>query len=454
MSSATRSGRFAAGLRRTFAALDIPAYRILWWGTLFSFAGMQMQMVARGYLAFDLTRSNTALGGVMIAFGVPQLLLALHGGAVADRMSKRNVLIVWQAMLALSSALMAAAIATGQVQYWMLIATGVITGASFAFIGPARQAFIGDLVPDHLMGNAIVLQQMNMNGTRVVGPALAGALIATPLIGMAGVYALTTLGFIVTTLSLVRLPAGLPRRRTGDRSALQDTLEGLRYVRGHRPLAILLLMSFLVVALAFPYQGFLASITREEFRRGAVGLGVLSSLAAVGAFLATLTVATLTDHRRVWRMQAAAGIAFGAALIAFGYAPSFGTGLVLIFFVGAFASAFQSLNSAVTMTLTDPKYYGRVQALMGLSWSLFGIISLPLGILADAIGIRATLAAMGGAGILSIAVLEFVGRCCDAEADMLRRRAAARRSPFARAARPAAGNEAPRRARAAEGAGG
>jgi MFS family permease len=429
--------RFAAGMRRTFQSLDVPAYRILWWGTLFSFIGMQMQMVARGYLAFDLTGNNTALGGVMIAFGVPQLVLALHGGAVADRMSKRNVLIVWQSVIALASGLMAIAIATGNVQYWMLIATGVATGASFAFIGPARQAFIGDLVPPTLMGNAIVLQQANMNGTRVVGPALAGALIAIPLIGMAGVYAVTTVGFIIAVVTMFKLPPGMPKRRTDQRSATQETIDGFRYVGHHRSVAILLLTSFVVVAFAFPYQGFLASITKDEFDQGAVGLGVLSSVAAVGALVATLVVANLTNHRNAWRIQSISGIAFGAALIGFGLAPSFGAALVLILAVGAGASAFQSLNNALTMMVTDPQYYGRVQALMGLSWSLFGIISLPLGFLADAIGIRATFALMGAAAIVAVVMLEVLGSLIGAEADMRSRRASARRDPFTRTPTPA-----------------
>jgi MFS family permease len=447
------SGRFSTGVRRTFEALDVPDYRILWWGTLFSFAGMQMQMVARGYLAYDLTRSNTALGGVMIAFGVPQLLLSLYGGAVADRLAKRNVIIFWQAMIALASALMAAAIFADMVAYWMLIVTGVITGTSFSFIGPARQAFIGDLVPAPLMGNAIVLQQANMNGTRVVGPALAGALIAVPLIGMGGVYVLTTVGFIISTVTMLRLPPGRPKGGRSPRSAMQDTREGLSYVGRNRPLAILLLMSFMVVALGFPYQGFLASITRDEFERGAVGLGILSSATAVGALIATLGVATLTNHRHVWRMQALAGLAFGVSLVAFGLSPTFVIGLVTAFFVGGTASAFQSLNSALAMMLSEARYYGRVQALMGLSWSLFGIISLPLGIIADAIGIRETLALMGLASIASIVALELVGRSIGAEEDMQRRRTAIRREPFARQAAPAVVAESAKPAEAAGPAG-
>jgi predicted MFS family arabinose efflux permease len=188
----------------------------------------------------------------------------------------------------------------------------------------------------------------------------------------------------------------------------------------------------MVVALGFPYQGFLASITRDEFHRGAVGLGVLSSATAVGALIATLGVATLTNHRHVWRMQALAGLAFGASLVAFGFSPTFVIGLVTAFLVGGTASAFQSLNSALSMMLSEARYYGRVQALMGLSWSLFGIISLPLGIIADAIGIRQTLALMGLASIASIVVLELVGRSIGAEEDMNRRRAEQRRDPFGR----------------------
>jgi MFS family permease len=453
--SVPASGRFSAGLRRTFEALAVPDYRILWWGTLFSFIGMQMQVVARGYLAFDLTRSNTALGGVMIAFGIPQLLFSLYGGTVADRLSKRNVIIVWQSMIALSSALMAVVIIADLVEYWMLIVSGVITGTSFAFIGPARQAFIGDLVPSHLMGNAIVLQQANMNGTRVVGPALAGTLIAVPLIGMGGVYALTTIGFIFSVVTMFKLPPGRPRQGTLHRSAIQATREGIAYVRQNRPVAVLIMMSFLVVALGFPYQGFLASITREEFGRGAAGLGLLSSMTAVGALVATLAVATLTAHRHVWQMQALAGIAFGSALIGFGAAPSFATGLLIALAVGATASAFQSLNSALAMTLTEPRYFGRVQALLGLSWSLFGIISLPLGIVADAIGIRATLMLMGLASILSVGALWLVGRMVDAEGEMQERRALARKDPFERAPQPApaAVDESPRPAEAAGPAG-
>ena len=429
MSDTAPLRRVAAILRRVFRALRVPRYRILWFGTLFSFLGMQMQVIARGYLAFDLTHSNTALGGVMIAFGVPHLLLALWGGVVADRLPKRNVLIVAQSAIIVGSGLMTAAIATGRVQYWMLIAMAVLTGVAFSFIAPARQAFVGDLVPDRLLANATVLQQASMNGTRVFGPALAGVLIATPLIGLAGVYALTTLGFVVATANLFQLPPGDPERETEATSPARDLLDSLRYVRAERPIAILLLMSFFVVALAFPYQAFLASVARSVFAKGSLGLGALSSLAAVGALIATLVTAALSGHKRVWQLQVLAGIAFGVALFAFAYAPNFGIALVAIFFVGAFASAFQSLASALTMTLAEQQYYGRVQALINMNWSLFGIVSLPLGTVADAIGIRTTLALMGIAAVVCLVALQAVAHRLGVEREVRGRVGGAKREP-------------------------
>ena len=421
MSVATLRCRIATGARQVFRALRVPRYRILWFGTLFSFLGLQMQVVARGYLAFDLTGSNTALGGVMIAFGVPRLLFALWGGVVADRMAKRNVLLLWQSALALGSGLLTLAIATERVEYWMLLAMAVLTGVAFSFITPARQAFIGDLVPDPLVGNATVLQQASMNGTRVFGPALAGLLIAMPLVGMAGVYALTTLGFIVAAANLIFLPPGEPERDTEKSSPGRDLVESLRYVRRDRPIGVLLLMSFGVVALAFPYQAFLASVARGVFDRGSAGLGAMSSLAAVGALVATLAAAWLAGHQRVWRFQTLAGVGFAVALVAFAVAPHFAVALVAIMFVGAFASGFQSLNNGLTMTLTEREYYGRIQALAGITWSLFGIVSLPLGLIADRVGIRTTLALMGVAALVCMLALELAARVLRVEPEVCER---------------------------------
>lgn len=402
---------------RTFYALENPQYRTLWLGNIFSFLGMQMQVIARGYLAFDLTGKNTALGGVMLAFGVPQLILSLWGGVIADRLPKRKVLWVAQSIIALNSAWLATMIELDMIEYWMLIVAGVVQGGGFAFVGPARQAFISDLVGREAIGNAVVLQQLSMNSTRVIGPSLAGLMIALPFVGIAGVYYFTTAGFCIAMLSMLRLPPGNPRPRTNNNSAMRDLVDGLRYVGNRRSILLLILASFAIVMVGFPYQSFLPSIAKAEYGVGATGLGLLSSMAAIGAVAATVLVATYAGHARAWSFAALSGLAFGLSLLALGAAPTFGMGLIVIIAVGAAASAFQSFNNSLVMQLTESEYHGRVQSINMMSWSLFGLAAFPIGILADHIGIRETVVLMGAFCVLAIGALEITGRAVHVEDD-------------------------------------
>ena len=375
-----------------------------------------MQVIARGYLAYDLTGKNSALGGVMLAFGVPQLLLGLWGGVLADRLPKRHLLVVCQTIIAVNSAWLATMIELGAIQYWMLIVAGVVQGAGFAFIGPARQAFISDLVGKDSIGNAVVLQQLSMNSTRVIGPSIAGAMIAVPLIGVAGVYYVTTIGFVLATVTMLRLPKGNPQR-TDRQSPLADMAEGLRYVKSRPSILLLILTSFCVVMIGFPYQTFLPSIAKDVYHVEANGLGALSSVAAIGAVLTTVLVATYAEHRRAWSFQPMLALAFAVSLIALGLTSNFIFGLIAMVFVGGLASAFQSLNNSLTMAFTDGQYHGRVQSISMLSWSLFGLVALPIGMVADRIGIQETLMLQGGVVLLLVLALQMFGRKASVAAD-------------------------------------
>jgi MFS family permease len=383
---------------------------LLWLGTLFSFLGMQMQVIARGYLAFDLTGKNTALGGVMIAFGIPQLFLGLWGGVLADRLPKRNLLLICQVIVAANSAWLAMMIELDMIKFWMLIVAGFVQGAGFAFIGPARQAFIGDLVDRNAIGNAVVLQQLSMNSTRVIGPSLAGAFIGIAIIGTGGVYFMTTLGFIIATLTMLRLPAGNPKPRETKVSPVADMADGLRYVKGRPSIMLLILTSFAVVMVGFPYQSFLPSIAKDVYGVGGGGLGILQSFGAVGAVVATLLVAAYAESKHNWIAQPLLAIIFGASLIGLGLAPNFWFGLAAMTAVGALASGFQGVNNSLTMQSTDGPYQGRVQSISMLSWSLFGLMSLPIGILADQIGIQETLIILGVVVMISVTMPQIFAR--------------------------------------------
>ncbi len=397
-------------LARTFLALGNRQFRILFIGNVFSFLGMQMQVLARGYLAFELTGRNSSLGAVMLAFGLPQLVLSLWGGVVADRLPKRAVLLVMQAIVAINSAWLAAMIQFDLVEFWMLLFAGVVQGACFAFIGPTRQAFISDLVGDDKIGNAVVLQQMSMNSTRVIGPSIAGAMIAIAFIGIAGVYFMTTVGFILASLMMMRLPSGSPKPRENARSPLADLGDGLRYVRKQKGVMLLILSSFCIIMIGFPYQSFLPALASDEYHIGAGGLGALQSAGAIGAVFATILVAIFSDHPKAWLFQMFAGVGFGMAVIVLGFAPGFAAGIVVMVAVGGLAAAFQSFNNSLTMMQTENEYHGRVQSLSMLSWSFFGLASYPLGILADHIGLEETFLLMGAFCISAIIVVELLRR--------------------------------------------
>lgn len=391
-------------LRRNFRALEEPLFRQLFLGTVFSFLGMQMQVIARGYLAYDLTGKNSALGGVMLSFGLPQLVLSLYGGVIADRLPKRHVLMVAQSIIAANSLWVAVMIATGHIEYWMLIVAGVVQGAGFSFVGPARQAFIGELVSREHIGNAVVLQQLSMNSTRVVGPSLAGAFIAIPLIGTAGVYLMTTLGFIVAIAMQMKLPLGAPRPKAQATSAMADMTDGIRYVLARREISLLILASFFVVMIGFPYQSFLPSIAKSVYGVGSGRLGLLSTAGAVGAVAVTIVIAGFST-RRAALVQPIAGVGFGLGLVGLGLTSVFPAGVGAMVIVGGLAAAFQSLNNSLVMGMTDHEYHGRVQSMNMMSWSLFGLAALPIGFIADAIGIQETLMLMGA---LTAALVVFV----------------------------------------------
>jgi MFS family permease len=394
----------------TFGALRDPQYRLLWLGGLVSFLGVQLQFIARGWLAFDLTGSNKGLGAVYLGFGVPMLLLTPWGGVAADRLSKRRVLMACQLSLAISSGIVAVAISLDMITYPLLIASAVIQGAGFSFLGPARMAFTGELVGPNRLANAIVLQQMSMNGTRIFGPSIAGALIGIAFFGVAGVYYVTTVLMLMALAVSIQLPAGLARADRPVASPFSELADGVRYLFRRPVLLLLVLTSFIVVMIAFPYVAFLPTLAEEAFDVGASGYGLLSGASAVGALVASLFIASRADGPRAWRMQTVAGACFGLGIILLAVAPSFPLALLAILFAGGASSAFQSLNNALVLGASEPAYHGRIQSLMMLSFSGFGMAALPLGALADAVGLRETMAGMGAVSAAAIVVYAVVRR--------------------------------------------
>ena len=406
-----------AWLNETFAALRKPGYRTLWYGTTASFAGVWASIVSRSFLAFDITESAAALSLIFFGFGVPMLLLSPVGGMLADRLPRKRVMVVAQWMFAIIWSVQALLIFADLVNIWVLFAGSLAEGAVVAIGIPARQALIGDLVEDEDLGNAIALQQVSFNAVRVVAPSIAGALIAVSFFGIGGMFVLQAALFALGALVFMRVPAPPPREHAGGGGLISDTVEGLRYIRSRPALFVLVVTSLVVGLTIFPYAIFIAALVAEVFDRGSVALGILTTTIAVGGLAASLYVASIADGPHAWRVHSIAAAGFGVVLVAFALAPTYPVALVIGVAVGAAEVAFIGLNQALAMKYAHEDYYGRIQAVMLFGFALNGLIGLPIGLLADAIGIREVMLIEGVVGTVAVAAVLLYSRRIDARAD-------------------------------------
>lgn len=386
-----------------YAMLRHPTYRNLFVTGTLVFMAMQAQQIARGWLARELTGTNTGLGGVFLAFGIPMLVCAPAAGVIVDRFPKRTVLMVAQGVIAAAAAFMFVADAFGFVEYWMLLVASAVHGAGMTVLGPARMSLTGEIVERHQLSSSVLLMQMSMNGTRVIGPSIAGALIAIETVGTAGVYLITTLLCVIALVWSHRLPYRVPRK---DRrlSPRLEFLEGLHYARSHPSLSVLIASSTAIFIIGSPYMAFLPGLASGVFDAGSTGYGLMSTMGAVGALAASYWVAGRIGAQSVWRTQTACGVAFSAGLLLLALAPTFIIALAAIPVAGGAIAGYQATNNSLVLTESELEYHGRMQSLMMFGWSGGAIASLPLGLLADAIGLRSTLALMGAGCFLVIVV--------------------------------------------------
>ena len=384
-----------------FASLAIPEFRRLWWGGVFVFLAMQTQQIARSWLAYELTGTNTALGGVLIGFGVAGLVAIPTGGVLADRFTKRTILVTTQLVNTVTAVLIAVAIETDVIAYWMIVAASVVGGSTISILAPARMALSAEIVSRDGLTNAIMLGTMSAQVTRVVGPAAAGVMIGISVIGIAGVYWVSAVLSLIAVGLSVTLPEGAPRF-VRDSGPFEDLKEGIRYTRSKPELVRLLVMSLGVVMFGFAHQAFLPTVVADLFDRSAGSLGLLTTVAAVGAVITSVALAN-TPREQLRQRQNTAAYVFGGAIILFAVMPNFGLALGAMFVVGCGMSAFQSLNGSLILSSADMEYHGRVQSLIMLSFSAFGLAALPFGVIADRVGLRETMASMGVAVILTAA---------------------------------------------------
>ena len=375
--------------------MDSAGYRRLLYSSAVVIFGVMGQSVARGWLARDLTGSNSGLGGVMLAFGIAMLIATPWGGVAADRFPKRTVLLVAVLVLAVSSFAIGLAVVGDMIEYWMLLAASALQAAAFAMYLPTRIAFIAEVVEPTDIGPAVMLSQTTQEAMRVIAPALAGVLIGMAWFGVGGVFLLAAGGSLLSAVVVLGLPRGAPRTAS-TRSPIAEMVDAVRYVRARRGLGLVALTTIGVIVIGFPYLTFLPTLADERFDVGAGGYGLMSGVAGLGAVAAGV----MAPRRqwvmgRPWATVGVSGAALGVALIVLGLAGAFWLALVALLAVGAAGLIFQTTTQSLMLSLSDLEYHGRMQSMVVLGFSGFGLAALPLGLLADAITLELTLVVMG-----------------------------------------------------------
>ncbi len=389
-------------MRSTFAALRVRNYRLFAQGSLVSNVGTWMQRVAQDWLVLALTGSAGALGITTGLQFLPILLLSPIAGLVADRFSKRRILAVTQLSMAVSAGLLGVLAITGWVTTWHVYVLAFVFGTGTAFDTPARQAFVNEMVDNDRLPNAVGLNSASFNLGRVIGPAVAGLLIAWQGSGVGAtgwVILLNAGSYLAVIASLWRMRAEELRPTERLPRAKGQVRDGLRYVRSRPDLMLVMAVVFCAGTFGLNYQMTMALMATEVYDKGAGEYGVLGSILAVGSLAGSLLAARRKFSRQ--RLVLVSAVVFGVCTTAAGLMPSYLTFAVVLPACGFSALTLVTAANAFVQMSVAPQLRGRVMALY-LTIFMGGtpIGSPVLGWVAERFGARWTLI---GGGALTVA---------------------------------------------------
>jgi len=360
-------------------------YRLFFIGQLISLIGTWMQMVAQPWLVYRLTGSSLLLGTVGFASQIPVFLLAFIGGAVADRFDRRRVVIATQTAAMILAFVLAFLTLTHTVKVWHIIVLSALLGLVNAFDMPARQAFIVLLVDRDDLMNAIALNSSIFNGARVLGPAVAGMLIAG--IGEGWCFFVNGVSYIAVIIGLLLMKVDLERASARTGSGLRHILEGFRYVRRMRTIRTLLLLLALISLVGMPYSVLMPVVADRILHGGARGLGILMGVTGVGALAGAMSLAVRTGTRGLGKVVGYASAGFGVSLILFSISRFFWLSALFLVPVGFCFMVQMAASNTLVQTMVPDHLRGRVMAvhvMMFMGMAPFG--SFIAGAIAEKLG--------------------------------------------------------------------
>lgn len=356
---------------RTFSALKVRNYRLWFIGQGISLSGTWMQTVAQGLLVLHLTGSGTALGLVTALQALPVLLLGPWGGVLVDRFPKRALLYATQAIAGTLAMVIGIVVATGAVRMWMVYLVSLALGLVKVVDNPVRQTFVLEMVGQRELVNAVSLNSTEINLARVIGPTIAGVLIAT--VGLAACFIIDALSYlaVIAMLAMMRTselhPTPLAPRAAG------QLREGFRYVRSSPPILMTLLMMAVIGTFTYEFSVSLPLFAQQTFGGGASAYAAMTAAMGAGAVAGGLYTASRPSNAGPLLARAAA--LFGVAVLLTAVAPTLPLAIVALLVVGFFSIGFTALGNATLQLESAPEMRGRVMAL----WSVAFLGSTPIG---------------------------------------------------------------------------
>ena len=376
---------------RILRSFQSPAYRFYLPGALAQFACLSMQIVTGPLLMYRLTGSAALLGTMALVSAFPIIIVSMFGGAIADRVPKKRIIVLGLLGGVVVSIGVALALSSGYISperpgSWVfLIVASLCMSSLMGLMMPALQAIIPEIVGREQIMNAVALNTMGMNILNLIAPGVAGFMIDTfdfkaVYFTMAGLY-------LCSAFFISLVPATRPTTTTAGGNILGEIRQGFLYMRKDTTIMFVLVFSLMVTVLSMPYQQLLPIFVDDILKVGATGMGILMSVSGAGALIGSIILASSPDRKR-GLLLLASGIVAGMALVVFSFSSTWGLSLAVIVFVGLSQTFRMTIGSTLLQAYAEAEYRGRVMSIFSMQWGFMSVCTFVAGLLAEVVPVQ------------------------------------------------------------------
>lgn len=394
-----------------FASLKFRDYRFLVLGQFGSSMGMWMDQIARGWLIYEMTGSPFLLGLTSALKAAPMLFLSIFAGVIADRYSRKKLMMISQAFSVALNLILAILIVTHTVQVWHVLVTSLVLGIAQAFDQPARSVMISDLVDSKYLNNAISLNSVAFNISRTLGPSIAG--VAVAVAGTGSSYFLQAFVYLSTMFFTSRItepPLVEKREMETDQiqnNIFQDIMEGFKYIKSDKVIVALLAVALIPTLLAQPYQSLMPIFAKDILKVGPQGFGLLLGFTGIGSIMGALFAGTVSKSRSLGVYQLVLATTFGGLLVFFAFSPLYALSLSLLVVIGFSQTGYNVLNNTLVQTHSPAQLRGRIMGIYFLNRGMMPLGTLIAGVMAGWIGAPLTVGLLGASCALLVIIIIF-----------------------------------------------